>query len=147
MASIIGRAGVLATPSTFLYGLAGWSYGQFDASNVNFGFGKIQDYDADGLTVGGGFEKKLSPSWSIRAEYRYTNFGSENLSARTTSSFSQSSSETGQDSNSSNGTSSSSTSTQTDVDNFVSAENSQGSVDNDMHVGRIGVTRYFTMND
>ena len=29
---------------------------------------------ANGLTVGGGLEKRLAPNWSTRFEYRYTHF-------------------------------------------------------------------------
>ena len=35
------------------------------------------------------------------------------------------------------------------ADKFIGSEtvNSKGGLDNDMHVGRIGVTRYFTLGD
>ena len=60
MVSVIGRAGMLATPTTFVYGLAGWSYGHFQVSELTFGGNKVRDFDSDGPTVGGGIEKKLS---------------------------------------------------------------------------------------
>ncbi len=31
-------------------------------------------FGADGITVGGGFEKKLGDSWSVLTEYRYLRF-------------------------------------------------------------------------
>jgi opacity protein-like surface antigen len=88
MVSVIGRAGWLATPTTLLYGLGGWSYAHFDVEDVpyDFGLGKLQDFHANGPTVGGGIEQKLSPKWSLRAEYRYTDFGKHSFStnSRTT---------------------------------------------------------------
>jgi opacity protein-like surface antigen len=154
MVSVIGRAGVLATRTTFLYGLAGWSYGHFDVEEMPYDFGhdKIQDFHANGPTVGGGIEQKLSSKWSLRAEYRYTDFGRKRLSARGNSSYSQS--ESGSDQRSSSdsssccgGNSSSSTGTDTDSDTFTSTSRSNGSIKNDMHVGRVGVSRYFTWGD
>jgi opacity protein-like surface antigen len=82
MVSVIGRAGWLATPSTLLYGLAGWSYGRFELDETAFALNGSGEYGAHGLTIGGGFEQKLSPKWSLRAEYRYTDFGRENFSFR-----------------------------------------------------------------
>ena len=84
MVSVIGRAGWLATPTTFLYGLGGWSYGHFDVEDVpwDFGLGSLQDFNANGPTVGDGIEQKLSPKWSLRAEYRYTNFGKHSFSTK-----------------------------------------------------------------
>jgi opacity protein-like surface antigen len=152
MVSVIGRAGILATPNTFLYGLAGWSYGHFEVDQLmwDFGQGKLADYDSDGLTFGGGFEQKLSSKWSIRGEYRHTDFGTENFStrARFTSTDSDSEIEQGSDTNTSDnvtssGTSSGSGKSKSFHDNTTIAK---GSIDNDMHVARIGVTRYFTLD-
>ena len=158
MVSIIGRAGVLATPTTYLYGLAGWSYGHFDVEQIpyDFGLNKIQDFYASGPTVGGGIEKKLSPKWSLRAEYRYTNFGSTRLSARDQTSYSSSSSGPSQSSSSntsssvccgSSSGSSSGSSTGTNSNSSTGTNRSTGSIDNDMHVGRIGITRYFNLGN
>jgi len=154
MVSVIGRAGWLATPTTLLYGLGGWSYGHFDVEDVpwDFGLGSLQDFNANGPTVGGGIEQKLSPKWSLRAEYRYTNFGKHSFSTKsqTTDKDSGSGTSSGSDketccdgerySSSSSGTDSS---TSTGVNN----DSSRGYFDNDMHVGRVGVTRYFTLGD
>ena len=85
MVSVIGRAGFLATPNTLLYGLGGWTFGHFDVDQLAFGLGRIDSFDSDGPTVGGGIEQKLSPNWSLRAEYRYTNFGTERFSTHTQS--------------------------------------------------------------
>jgi outer membrane immunogenic protein len=144
MVSIIGRAGWLATPSTYLYGLAGWSYGHFEVDELQFGFGLFDEFGAHGPTVGGGIEQKLSPKWSLRAEYRYTDFGEQTVSASGSSRFAQSGSGIQQNSSSCCG-SSLSNSTEQDVNGGT--DNSSGVFDNSMHVGRIGVTRYFTAGD
>ncbi len=154
MVSVIGRAGWLATPTTLLYGLGGWSYAHFDVEDVpyDFGLGQLQDFNANGPTVGGGIEKKLSPKWSLRAEYRYTNFGKHSFSTK--SSTTDNSSESGSGSSSYSGTccggqTSSDSSSGTDSSKSASINNqsSKGYFDNEMHVGRVGVTRYFTLGD
>ena len=68
--------------TTLLYGLGGWSYGRFELDSYELGLSKVDDYGAQGFTVGGGLEQKLSRNWSLRAEYRYTNFGDKEISAR-----------------------------------------------------------------
>ncbi|MEM8573208.1 MAG: outer membrane beta-barrel protein [Pseudomonadota bacterium] len=150
--SVIGRAGYLATPTTLLYGLAGWTYGHFEVEDTWFAGSQINDFGSHGVTVGGGFEQKLSEKWSLRGEYRYTNFGKENFSktvssrGRGTTSGSSSSSSSSQ---SSCCGSSSSTSTDSDRGNLSQTFTSKylGYFDNDMHLGRIGVTRYFSLWD
>ncbi|MGV1014447.1 MAG: outer membrane beta-barrel protein [Methyloceanibacter sp.] len=147
MVSVIGRAGWLATPSTLLYGLAGWSYAHFEVDRVPFGFGSIDDFESDGPTIGGGIEQRLSPKWSLRAEYRYTDFGKESFRSVRTGSSSGSgqnaSASAFEDPFFSSSTSGTGSSSLTSTSNATST----GSIENDMHVGRIGVTRYFTMRD
>jgi opacity protein-like surface antigen len=155
MVSVIGRVGWLATPTTLLYGLGGWSYGHFDVEDVpsyNFGLGKLQDFHANGPTVGGGIEQKLSPKWSLRAEYRYTDFGKHRFS--TNSRTTDKRSDSGSDSSSYKSTccdgetySSSDSGTSSSNSTNVNNDTSRGSFDNDMHVGRVGVTRYFTLGN
>lgn len=154
MVSVIGRAGYLAAPNTLLYGLAGWSYGHFTAEDLpfNVGYGQISDFGSHGITVGGGLEQKLSSKWSLRAEYRYTNFGKESFSkkAQLTNSISSNSSSGSADSNSCcDGYTyeSSSKDSRTSSSVYRDTYRSNGYFDNDMHVGRIGVTRYFTLGD
>ena len=113
MVSVIGRAGFLATPTTYLYGLAGWSYGHFEVNELTFGWNKLNDFESDGMTVGGGIEKMLTPKWSLRGEYRYTNVGNENFSTRTR--FASSDPESAIEQGSSFGDGTSSTSIETDV--------------------------------
>ena len=38
-------------------------------------FQPVETFLASGWTVGAGIERKLNSSWSVRAEYLYTNFG------------------------------------------------------------------------
>ncbi|WP_141701935.1 outer membrane protein [Methyloceanibacter stevinii] len=154
MVSVIGRAGYLATPNTLVYGLAGWSYGHFNVEDLPFsvGYGQISDFGSHGITVGGGLEQRLSSKWTLRAEYRYTNFGKERFSksARLTNSSrskGSSSSVEGGSCCDSYTYQSSSKSAQTQSYSYQDTYQSNGYFDNDMHVGRIGVTRYFTLGD
>jgi opacity protein-like surface antigen len=55
-----------------LYGLVGLTFAHFETDRS---FIQIHEYDANGLSVGAGIEKKIGPDWSVRAEYRYTDFG------------------------------------------------------------------------
>ena len=83
MLSALARAGWLADPTTMLYGLAGWTGAQVnfdDVTNDTF-FEPKNQFWANGLTVGGGVEKKLSPNWSTRLEYRYTHFFASDVSS------------------------------------------------------------------
>ena len=82
MVSALARAGWLVTPTTLTYGLAGWTGAQFDYQNLtdNLFFQPKDGFWANGITVGGGLEQKLDTNWSIRAEYRYTNFADADVS-------------------------------------------------------------------
>lgn len=147
MTSVIGRAGWLATPNTLLYGLGGWSYGRFELDSYELGLSKVDDYGAQGFTVGGGIEQKLSRNWSLRAEYRYTNFGDKEISARDRGTDTQSESGPAQNSNSNvfdgETFANSSVGTSKQITNEVDSNSSIGHIEGDMQVGRIGFTRYF----
>lgn len=77
MASALLRAGILVDDKTLLYGIGGWTLAQFQVRNfADNSFYQIDDsFVAGGWTAGAGLERKLDSNWSIRAEYRYTNFG------------------------------------------------------------------------
>lgn len=148
--SVIGRAGYLATPTTLLYGLAGWTYGHFEVEDTWFAGSQIDDFGSHGVTVGGGFEQRLSEKWSLRGEYRYTDFGKENFSKKVSSN--RPGSGAGSDSSRDRSeccdgevfsSRSVGSSTSTTKDTF--SQGYSGYFDNDMHVGRIGVTRYFSL--
>lgn len=74
--SIRARAGYLISPTFLLYGTAG----------LGIGNGKVTEYVTPstaknthtGLTVGFGGEVKFDRNWSGFAEYRHTNYGSQN---------------------------------------------------------------------
>jgi outer membrane immunogenic protein len=118
MASILARGGWLLNPSTLLYGLAGLTYANIDVSEHFLSNLEEQNFENFGISVGGGIEKKLGPDWSIRGEYRYTNFMDERTNSAGTSTFTSGA-------NTSNTIFSATTKYQ----------------DRDMHIGRIGIAR------
>jgi outer membrane immunogenic protein len=77
MASALLRAGVLLDDNTLVYGIGGWTGSRFEARNVtdNPFYQPVETFWANGWTAGAGIERKLDPNWSVRAEYRYTDFG------------------------------------------------------------------------
>jgi outer membrane immunogenic protein len=64
--SALARGGVLVDPKDLIYFVGGVSYGRFDLMDESFG--------TFGGTVGAGWERKITPSWTLKAEYRYTRF-------------------------------------------------------------------------
>ncbi len=64
--SALLRGGVLADPKDLLYLIGGLSYARFEFADQTVG--------AFGGTVGAGWERKITPSWTLKAEYRYTRF-------------------------------------------------------------------------
>jgi outer membrane immunogenic protein len=77
MASALLRGGVLLDDKILVYGIGGWTIGQFEARNLtDNSFDQLPErFVANGGTAGGGIERKVDGHWSIRAEYRYTDFG------------------------------------------------------------------------
>lgn len=67
-----GRLGFLATPSMLWYGFGGFARSTFE-------FDAIGSKDLKGVFVGGGVEGQLSGDWSVRVEYRFTQFRTEKL--------------------------------------------------------------------
>ena len=68
-----GRLGFLVTSSTLLYGTAGYT-------QANFDIGPFGSKTFAGYFAGAGVETLLSQSWSLKLEYRYSDFGSETFS-------------------------------------------------------------------
>ena len=66
MISALGRAGWLIDPQDLIYVIGGWSYGHF--TNID------RVFAMHGPTVGAGIERQVAPSWTVKAEYRYTHF-------------------------------------------------------------------------
>ncbi len=73
--SIRGRIGY-AFDRFLVYGTGGGAYGNFHTS-YDDGVGDVNPYNNGkfGWTVGGGVEYAIDNNWSVRAEYRYTDFG------------------------------------------------------------------------
>lgn len=73
------RAGYLLTPSTLGYVLGGyaWQKGKLEVSGTGFG-GDI-DADRDGYFVGVGVETAIASNWTLKTEYRFTQFGTDNV--------------------------------------------------------------------
>jgi outer membrane immunogenic protein len=70
------RFGFLSSPSTLWYGTAGYTQADFDASSTvgSFDLGTFSGY-----FLGAGVEGKLGGGWSLRGEYRFSQFGSETV--------------------------------------------------------------------
>jgi outer membrane immunogenic protein len=68
--SVRGRLGY-ASGRALVYATGGFAYGGIK----NEGYGLSNDGTATGYTVGGGFEYKVAPAWSIKTEYQYMNLG------------------------------------------------------------------------
>ena len=89
LGTLRGRAGFLVQPGLLLYGTGGLAYGGVQASTSISGmplpatgtssFAGSGGFGATtrvGWTVGGGGEWKLTPHWSVKAEYLYYDLGS-----------------------------------------------------------------------
>ncbi len=74
---VFARAGVLIEPRTLAYALAGYSWQHFDVGVS--GAGSIYDWGASGFTVGAGFETALSQRFHVKAEYRFSQYQSEDF--------------------------------------------------------------------
>src|ERR1700691_2770021 len=73
-ASIRGRIGY-AFDRVLIYATGGGAYGNFRTSyNDGFAFDTFNTGRV-GWTVGGGLEYAIDNNWSVRAEYRYTDYG------------------------------------------------------------------------
>lgn len=74
-ASVRGRVGV-AFDRVLIYGTGGVAFGELrnsiDAPGL---FGEGHETGRVGWTAGGGIEYAIDNNWSIRAEYRYTDYG------------------------------------------------------------------------
>jgi outer membrane immunogenic protein len=70
-----GRLGYLVNPSTLAYALAGYTESTFELSVL----GQSADETLSGWTVGGGLETKLGGNWTLKGEYRFTEFDTLSL--------------------------------------------------------------------
>ncbi len=74
VAALSARAGVLVTPDTLAYIIGGYSHSDYKFTS-NFISSQKETYN--GFHVGGGLETKIGSNVTLRAEYRYTGYGSE----------------------------------------------------------------------
>lgn len=74
-----GRIGFLATPKTLVYGKAGYTNARLDLDRNDGTTNYDRHFNLDGYRVGAGVEQQLSPKTYIKAEYRYSNYGSARL--------------------------------------------------------------------
>ncbi len=77
--TVRGRIGY-AFDRSLVYATGGFAYGNADASysydDGSYSGNGSKSEILTGYSVGGGVEHKLSPAWSIKAEYQYINLGS-----------------------------------------------------------------------
>jgi opacity protein-like surface antigen len=117
--SALVRGGLVVDPKDLIYLVGGLTYGRFELLDESFG--------AFGGTVGAGWERKITPSWTLKAEYRYTRFQDRTV----TENSNQTTSVSGT-------TTSSSTSLATSQSSRISGL--------DWHTVSIGVSHYFDAN-
>ena len=83
-ADVTGRLGYAMGPALF-YAKGGWAYTDggvsvYDTNNYSSQGGSATGYSVckkglDGWTIGGGIEYKINPTWGVKGEYRYFDFG------------------------------------------------------------------------
>ena len=86
---VTGRLGYAVGPALF-YAKGGWVYydgalGVTDASLAT----TVKKQGVDGWTVGGGIEYKFAPTWSVKGEYRYFDFGDQTVTTTPGESYKQ----------------------------------------------------------
>jgi outer membrane immunogenic protein len=70
--SVGGRLGYLASAGTLLYGTAGYTRAEFDVTG-------LPSQTFDGFFVGAGVETFMNQSWTLKFEYRYSQFSEQNI--------------------------------------------------------------------
>lgn len=73
---ILGRVGMKVNPSTLAYVLGGYSWAHFKAEASGAG---SYDWSSSGFSVGGGLETAISTNTTLGIEYRYAQFGKDDL--------------------------------------------------------------------
>jgi outer membrane immunogenic protein len=74
--SIGARAGFLSSPTTLWYGTVGYTEAEFSADSS---IGSLDLPDFKGYFVGAGVESMLGRGWSLKGEYRFTQFDEETI--------------------------------------------------------------------
>jgi outer membrane immunogenic protein len=78
LGTVRGRLGYLFTPALLAYVTGGLAYGSSYYSTPFFFFSNANNSLRVGYTVGGGLEYMVTPNWSIKAEYLWTDLGRSN---------------------------------------------------------------------
>ena len=147
MASALVRAGYLIDPLDLIYVIGGYTYGRF-SSPGQVALGSFQ-FGMNGATIGGGWERRLSPSWTIRGEYRYTEFrgnddqtgGFSSTSSSSTSGLSTTT--TGCNTCTPSSTTTNGTSTSSNTGSSFSPSSFSAHVSASVQTLRIGIVHYF----
>jgi len=90
LVSALLKGGWLADPQNLLYLIGGWTYGGFEAVQSTDdmtvpALRSAQRFGLNGITIGAGFERQFSPMWSLKGEYRFTQFQSKTVDFPTSS--------------------------------------------------------------
>lgn len=76
--SVGARLGMLSNPTTLWYLSAGYTQAEFEFSSSEGSLG-VRSPTFQGYFVGGGVESIIHGNWSLRLDYRFTQFDSENV--------------------------------------------------------------------
>jgi outer membrane immunogenic protein len=82
MGTVRGRIGYAFGPA-LLYATGGYAWAENKLTNTFGPFSTSDSQFLNGWTVGAGVEYMFVPKWSLKAEYLYKSFGSENYSTLT----------------------------------------------------------------
>jgi outer membrane immunogenic protein len=74
VAAVSARLGLLVTPETLAYIIGGYSYSEYETDISGLG---SFDENFDGFHIGGGLETMIGSNATVRVEYRYTGYSSE----------------------------------------------------------------------
>jgi len=76
---VTGRAGILVSPTTLLYGKGGFAFydGEAKQATTNPGYAPTGTDTFTGWTAGGGIEHFITPNLSLKVEYLHFDFGSQ----------------------------------------------------------------------
>jgi outer membrane immunogenic protein len=80
LGTVRGRVGYLFTPALLAYATGGLAYGTsyYNTPAVFFGGNNNNNSFRVGYAVGGGLEYLVTPNWSLKAEYLWTDLGRSN---------------------------------------------------------------------
>lgn len=122
-ASVLGRIGYEASSDILVYGSAGYTLGGLGDDGTVPG----QSARVNGITFGAGVEGKVTNNWSLRLEYRFTDFFETTIATSTSARSSQSY------------TNEAGTTVSTTTEAFMSREK----LDASLHTVRLGIVYQF----